>query len=364
MKLLTIVLALCVTTASHAQFIIEEDYYFSKANKPVSTKDSAYYYRETKRIPDDPDGLFSLREFYIKNGELKTSATIVHPTSEIDQWFIGDVYRYFPNGNLESFTKYDVVSKLVDTAYYFYDNKQLRHVVVYNELVTETKIDSTEFKESKIKLKRNKHSPPVKKDIIVTKKIPDIKHLFFYDKSGLMLVENGDGFIRFEDENGDYFEGALVNHKKDGQWRGWNRNSSYTENYSNDVFIQGERIFSDGSKKIYLPNAKETSAQYPGGSEELRAYIVRNLKISQNVFKERLLKSSYISFIVNEDGSLSDLNTRQETDLNVGKEIFAILKHGKKWIPASSQGVVIKGNVRVTFDYLFKEKPRELRERE
>jgi len=82
----------------------------------------------------------------------------------------------------------------------------------------------------------------------------------------------------------------------------------------------------------------EVEASFPGGLQGWSKYISRAITDSISKFSKADFGTCVIRFIVNVDGSVSDVTatTMKGTEL-ANVSIYAI-KHGPKWIPASQNG--------------------------
>lgn len=88
----------------------------------------------------------------------------------------------------------------------------------------------------------------------------------------------------------------------------------------------------------------EREAEFPGGNDGWREYLENNLNPDVPV-NLKAPAGSYrveVRFIVNEDGSLSNIKPMTNHGFGMEKEVVRILKKGPKWIPAVQYGRNIK----------------------
>jgi len=71
--------------------------------------------------------------------------------------------------------------------------------------------------------------------------------------------------------------------------------------------------------------------EFPGGTVEFSKYIASNFKFPADASSDKLL----ISFIVETDGSLSDINLKNNANAALKEEVSRVLKNSPKWNPAT-----------------------------
>jgi beta-lactamase regulating signal transducer with metallopeptidase domain len=84
----------------------------------------------------------------------------------------------------------------------------------------------------------------------------------------------------------------------------------------------------------------EIQAQFPGGPDEWRKYLLQNLNAAIAV-KEGWKPGTYtitIKFIVNKDGTLSMFEALNYKDSKTAQHCIDIIKNGPKWLPAEQNG--------------------------
>lgn len=86
----------------------------------------------------------------------------------------------------------------------------------------------------------------------------------------------------------------------------------------------------------------EESAMFPGGQEELMKYISENLRYPQQAREEGTQGLVYVTFVVEKDGSLTDIRILRDLGNGCGEEAVRIVKTMPKWIPAKQRGKEVK----------------------
>ncbi len=108
-----------------------------------------------------------------------------------------------------------------------------------------------------------------------------------------------------------------------------------------EVWVNGKKVKdSDMNKPVShfqqteeIANGTEadlTEPQFPGGMTEFTKYIANNFKIPANASSEKLM----ISFIVEKDGSLVDINIKNNDNQALKNEAIRLLKNSPKWTAA------------------------------
>jgi len=96
--------------------------------------------------------------------------------------------------------------------------------------------------------------------------------------------------------------------------------------------------FHEDPEKVY-PMVEEMP-QFPGGDKELINFIVKNLKYPEN---NADIKGIVIcGFIVNRDGSISDIKVLRSLEPSFDAEAIEVIKLLPKWIPGKQNGKIVR----------------------
>jgi TonB-dependent SusC/RagA subfamily outer membrane receptor len=87
-----------------------------------------------------------------------------------------------------------------------------------------------------------------------------------------------------------------------------------------------------------------TPPQFPGGEEVLAKYLEQNLnhKLPSERGGPEGKYTVVLSFLVEEDGTLSNVEARNDPGYGTAEEAIRVIRNGPKWIPSERDGV--KGN--------------------
>ncbi|MDG1332630.1 MAG: energy transducer TonB [Crocinitomicaceae bacterium] len=94
-----------------------------------------------------------------------------------------------------------------------------------------------------------------------------------------------------------------------------------------------------------------TETEFPGGASELKKFIKTNLRYPESAILNKDKGRVYVSFIVEADGSLSDVHLinsiTQDLDAE-GLRIFALMP---KWTPGKLEGENIRVKCRMPINF-------------
>ena len=79
---------------------------------------------------------------------------------------------------------------------------------------------------------------------------------------------------------------------------------------------------------------------FPGGEEALKKYIVENTKYPAIAMENGVEGIVVIGFMVNTDGTLSDLKVEKFVDPDLEKEALRVVSGMPAWLPAEKGGCV------------------------
>jgi protein TonB len=98
-------------------------------------------------------------------------------------------------------------------------------------------------------------------------------------------------------------------------------------------------ITPDDENLIYSIAGIEVKPNFPGGLEKFYQFFNNNFKIPD---EEGLKGKVYASFIVEKDGSLSEIKILRDIGYGTGKESIRVLKLSPKWNPGKQNGKIVR----------------------
>lgn len=90
---------------------------------------------------------------------------------------------------------------------------------------------------------------------------------------------------------------------------------------------------------IYNTAGIEVKPDFPGGIEKFYKYISRNYQVPE---EEGLKGKVFVSFVVEKDGSLTDIKVIRDIGYGTGKEAIRVLKASPKWTPGEQNGKKVR----------------------
>lgn len=88
----------------------------------------------------------------------------------------------------------------------------------------------------------------------------------------------------------------------------------------------------------------ETPAGFPGGNTELMHFVVKNMQYPEKAKAEKRGGVSYITFVVEKDGSLTDVHPYKpmQNGADLDEEAVRIINSMPKWIPGKQNGEEVR----------------------
>ena len=95
----------------------------------------------------------------------------------------------------------------------------------------------------------------------------------------------------------------------------------------------------------------EVMPQFPGGQIAMLQYIMKNIKYPEQAVKEGIQGRVTVRFIVEKDGSISDVKPVLSVHPLLNKEAVRVVESMPKWTPGKQNGkpVRVRFNVPVMF---------------
>lgn len=90
---------------------------------------------------------------------------------------------------------------------------------------------------------------------------------------------------------------------------------------------------------IYDFKEVDIKPEYPGGVEAFYEFIAKNYKVPE---EEGLNGKIITTFVIEIDGSITDIKVLQDIGYGSGSEVFKVLSRSKKWVPAKLNDVPVR----------------------
>ena len=106
----------------------------------------------------------------------------------------------------------------------------------------------------------------------------------------------------------------------------------------------------DADSKIF--DMVEEMPNFPGGSKELMSYLVKNIEYPASAKKDGKQGRVIIQFVVEKDGSISDVKVVRGVDPSLDQEAVRVVKAMPNWIPGKMKGNAVR--VKYTVPVMFR----------
>lgn len=102
-------------------------------------------------------------------------------------------------------------------------------------------------------------------------------------------------------------------------------------------------------EKVYQVIGQQPS--FPGGREELFKYLAYNVKYPIDAAKNKIEGRVLVTFVVEHDGSISNVNVANSVYPSLDKESIRVVSGMPKWIPGKANGktIRVKYTIPITF---------------
>jgi len=82
----------------------------------------------------------------------------------------------------------------------------------------------------------------------------------------------------------------------------------------------------------------EELPEFPGGATEFMKWLTRNLRYPTSAEEKKIEGKVIVSFIVNKNGSISDIKIIKSLDPDCDSEVLRVMKKMPKWKPGTEKG--------------------------
>ena len=93
----------------------------------------------------------------------------------------------------------------------------------------------------------------------------------------------------------------------------------------------------------------EELPEFPGGMQELVKWLDNALKYPESAQRSKKQGIVKVSFVVEKDGSISNVKFLQQTNTILDKEVLRVVKMMPKWKPGTENGKVCRSVVSIPF---------------
>lgn len=108
-----------------------------------------------------------------------------------------------------------------------------------------------------------------------------------------------------------------------------------------------EYVEQDPATIIY--NSVEVKPEFLGPGKTFQQYVLDNFKVPKDFDQDQQLKI-YSQFVIEKDGSLSNIKIIRDPGFGIGIQVLAILKKSPKWKPGMQNGKIVRTLQTVVID--------------
>jgi protein TonB len=94
--------------------------------------------------------------------------------------------------------------------------------------------------------------------------------------------------------------------------------------------------------KIYTSKEVEVRAEFKEGTEKMNQFLRDNFAIPKEITDQNLKGEIISTFVVEKDGTLTDIKISKDQGYNTNNEMVRVLKLMPKWYPAELNGKKVR----------------------
>jgi len=113
-----------------------------------------------------------------------------------------------------------------------------------------------------------------------------------------------------------------------------------TYNYKKQELFEEPEHFGDGE----IFKIVQEMPEFPGGDEERNKFLEKNLKYPQIAIQTEISGTVHVSFIVEPDGSLSNITILKGIGGGCDEEAVRVIKKMPKWKPGKQRNIPVRVN--------------------
>lgn len=150
-------------------------------------------------------------------------------------------------------------------------------------------------------------------------------------------------------------DGNVKEGRKDSIWKGKDVIDpfEYTATYQNGKLISGLSVDEKGHKYKYTQ--QNVPAQFRGGMDGFYNFLGTNITYPASALTNKVHGKVYATFMVEKNGSLSDIKILNFLSDDLNKETIRVLKLSPKWLPGKKYGIPVREQFTVPINYSLPE---------
>ena len=155
-------------------------------------------------------------------------------------------------------------------------------------------------------------------------------------------MKEGNGYLKETPDKKVSEEGNYANGVRDGVWKGViaGEGTTFEHTYDKGLFLSGKSFKPDG--KVVEYTVKDVLPKFPGGEKAFGQFISTNLKYPPEARSWGISGKVVITYIVEKDGSLTDLKVISSPHHALDEEALRVLRRSPKWEPGIQNGIPVR----------------------
>ena len=102
----------------------------------------------------------------------------------------------------------------------------------------------------------------------------------------------------------------------------------------------------------------EEMPEYPGGMDKLVEYLSQNIKYPQQAIEKGIEGKVFVSFIVEKDGSVSNVQVQRSLGGGCDEEAVRVVKAMPKWKPGKQDGKPVRVRYNLPINFRLQDQPQ------
>jgi TonB family protein len=148
-------------------------------------------------------------------------------------------------------------------------------------------------------------------------------------------------------------EGNYVNDQMSGKYIWYNEDGKISSVYNYPLLKEEKNTPIEIMEEcIEFP---DIDASYPGGASALMKFFADNISYPREELEKNIQGKVYLSFVVNSDGTISEIKVERGTGSNLDQEAIRVLSIMPNWIPGEYGGKKIRQRMRLPINFSLSE---------
>jgi protein TonB len=103
--------------------------------------------------------------------------------------------------------------------------------------------------------------------------------------------------------------------------------------------VSAQEVKNTSDNLLYDIKGLDVKPDFPGGRDEFYKFIAKNYRTPD---VKKLNGKIYITFVIEKDGSLTDIKILRDLGYGTGKEAIRVLELSPKWLPGEQNGQKVR----------------------